>query len=86
MSSDLNRKKVTKNAYRITKRRNFTALRVRVPGGHLNSELMTCIAGLAEKYGDGTLHITTRQGFEIPNIPFELMDEVNAALKPLLEA
>ncbi|MBU1109934.1 MAG: sulfite reductase subunit C [Candidatus Riflebacteria bacterium] len=84
MSLDLNRKKVTKNAYRITKRRNYTALRVRVPGGHLNAAQLSIIAGLAETFGDGTLHVTARQGFEIPNIPFERMSEVNAALKPLL--
>ena len=33
MSMDLNRKVVTKNAYRVTKDRSKTALRVRVPGG-----------------------------------------------------
>ena len=85
MSLDLNRKKVTKNAFRITKRRNYTALRVRVPGGHLNAQLLSAIAGLADKYGDGTLHITTRQGFEIPNVSFERMEEVNKDLQLLLK-
>jgi len=84
MSLDLNRKTVTKNAFRITKRRNFTAIRVRVPGGHLEAHHMKAIAAIAEKFGDGTLHITTRQGFEIPNIPFERMADVNAALKDII--
>lgn len=86
MSADINRKKVTKNAYRITKRRNFSALRVRVPGGHITAEQIGLIAEIAARYGDGTMHITTRQGFEIPNIPFARLDEVNAALKPILSA
>ena len=85
MTLDLNRKKVTKNAFRITKVRGATAIRVRVPGGHLDAELMKTIAQIAEKFGDGTLHITIRQGFEIPNIPFERMPEVNAALAPIIE-
>lgn len=85
MSLDLNRKTVTKNAFRITKRRNHTAIRIRVPGGHLNASQIARIAKIAEQFGDGNLHITTRQGFEIPNIPFEKMAEVNVALRPLIE-
>ncbi len=85
MSLDLNRKIVAKNAFRITKRRNHTAIRIRVPGGHLSAAQIAEIAALAEKFGDGTLHITTRQGFEIPNIPFEKMPEVNAALHKLIK-
>jgi anaerobic sulfite reductase subunit C len=85
MSLDLNRKTVIKNAFRITKRRNYTAIRIRVPGGHLNASQIARIAKIAEQFGDGNLHITTRQGFEIPNIPFAKMAEVNAALIPLIE-
>lgn len=84
MSADLNRKKVTKNAFRITKRRNHTALRVRVPGGHIDAELIGLIADIARRFGDGTMHITTRQGFEIPNIPYSSIPEVNKALKPII--
>ena len=85
MSLDLNRKVTIKNAFRITKRRNHTAIRIRVPGGHLTATQISLIAGIAEKFGDGQLHITTRQGFEIPNIPFSRMDEVNQALQPLIK-
>lgn len=84
MSLDLDRKKIAKNAFRITKKRNHTAIRIRIPGGHLNAEQIAIIADIAKKYGDGTLHITTRQGFEIPNIPFEKMSEVNEALLQLI--
>ena len=31
------------------------------------------------------VHITTRQGFEIPGIRFEDMDEVNEILQPIIE-
>ena len=80
MTLDLDRKRVTKNAFRITKVRDCTAIRVRVPGGHLDSETLRRVAAMADEFGDGSLHITTRQGFEIPNIPFERMAEVNAAM------
>ncbi len=85
MSLDLNRKTVIKNAFRITRRRNFTAIRVRVPGGHLKAEHLAAIAAIAEKFGDGTVHITIRQGFEIPNIPFTRMAEVNKALADIID-
>ncbi len=85
MSLDLNRKKVTKNAFRITKMRNSTAIRIRVPGGHLSAEDLRAAADIAERFGDGNLHITIRQGFEIPNIPFGRMAEVNEALTPIIE-
>jgi anaerobic sulfite reductase subunit C len=81
MSLDLHVKKIKKNAFRITKNRNKTALRIRVPGGHLDAKYIDIIKEIAQNYGNGTVHITIRQGFEIPDIPFEKMDEVNKKLK-----
>lgn len=82
----VNRKTVTKNAYRITKTRNKTALRIRVPGGFLKAEYFSLIQSIAEEYGDGTVHITTRQGFEVPMIDFEKMPEINKKIRPLIES
>ena len=36
-------------------------------------------------YGDGSVHLTTRQGFEIEGISMEDMDKVNALLQPIIE-
>lgn len=80
----VDRKKVTKNAYRITKHRGKTALRVRVPGGHLDAKYFTLIQEIAEAYGDGSVHLTARQGFEVPGIDFEHMPEINKKILPLL--
>lgn len=82
---DLNTKKIKKNAFRITKVRGLTASRIRIPGGHMNSELLTVIHDIAKTYGNGTIHITSRQGFEIPGIRFEDMDRVNELLQPLID-
>lgn len=85
MSLDINRKQVTKNAFRVTKNRHLTALRVRVPGGKIPADLLAKVATIAEKYGNGEIHITTRQGFEILGIPWENMDACNEAVQPLIE-
>ena len=82
---DMNTKALKKNAFRVTKERGLTASRVRVPGGHLEARYLGKIQQIAETYGNGTVHITSRQGFEIPGIPFEKVPEVNAALQSLID-
>ena len=86
MSLDINTKKLKKNAFRVTKRRGYTASRIRVPGGHLDAKLLLNIQEIADTYGDGTIHITTRQGFEIPGIDMKDIPEVNKKLQPIIEA
>ena len=85
MSMDINRKKVTKNAYRVTKVRDKTALRVRVPGGEISGDLMAIVVQIANTYGDGRIHMTTRQGFEILGINWQDIEKVNKMLQPLLD-
>ena len=82
---DINTKKLKKNAFRVTKRRGITASRIRVPGGFLKAEYLGLIQEIADKYGDGTVHLTTRQGFEIPGIDMNDIDEVNILLQPIIE-
>ncbi|MDO4560034.1 MAG: sulfite reductase subunit C [bacterium] len=82
---DINTKKLKKNAFRVTKVRGFTASRVRVPGGHLDAKYLGILQDIAERLGDGTVHITSRQGFELPGIPYAKMPEVNALLQPVIE-
>jgi len=81
---DINVKKVKKNAWRITKKRGLTAIRIRIPGGYLKVESLDLIKQIAQEYGNGTAHMTTRQGFEIPDIRFEDMPKVNALIQPLI--
>ncbi len=82
---DINIKKLKKNAYRVTKKRGKTGLRIRVPGGHLDVKFMDLLKEIAEKYGNGSIHITTRQGFEIPDIDFKNIPEINKLISPLLK-
>lgn len=82
---DINTKKLKKNAFRVTKVRGLTASRIRVPGGHLKTEYMPIIQEIAEKYGKSAIHITVRQGLEIPGIRYEDMPKVNELLQPIIE-
>ena len=86
ITRDIDRKQVIKNAYRITKNRGKTALRVRVPGGHLSAKYFALLQEISETYGNGTVHLTTRQGFEIPGIDFKDMPTINEKILPLLKS
>ncbi len=85
MIRDLNTKKTMKNAYRITKNRYETALRVRIPGGCVDSESLMIVSKIANEYGNGQIHMTTRQGFEILGIKMEDMEKVNKLVQPIIE-
>ncbi len=82
---DINTKKVKKNAYRITKNRYKTSLRVRVPGGRMETKYFEVLNKIATEYGDGEVHITTRQGFQITGLDFKDMDEINKLIQPVME-
>ncbi|MBQ1240428.1 MAG: sulfite reductase subunit C, partial [Lachnospiraceae bacterium] len=82
---DINTKKLKKNAFRVSKQRGIGASRIRVPGGYLNAEVLGMVQEIAQTYGNGYVHLTTRQGFEIEGIRFEDMDEINKKLQPIIE-
>ena len=85
MSLDINTKKAKKNAWRITKERGIGASRIRVPGGYLNADVLGMVQEIAKEYGNGYVHLTTRQGFEIEGIHLEDMEAVNQKLQPIIE-
>lgn len=81
----INTKKLKKNAFRVTNKRGLSAARIRVPGGYLKAEFLGQLEKIAQEYGNGSLHITSRQGFEIPGIKYEDMDKVNKLLQPIID-
>ena len=85
MGLDINTKKLKKNAFRVSKERGIGASRIRVPGGYLNAEVLGMVQEIAQTYGNGYVHLTTRQGFEIEGIRLEDMDEINKKLQPIIE-
>ena len=73
---EMNCGKLKKYAFRVTKNRNMASARIRVPGGYLNAKVLGQVQHIAETYGNGEIHLTIRQGFEIMGIPFEKVEEV----------
>ena len=62
------------------KQKNNFSLRLQVVGGNLTAENLVKIAEVAEKYGDGHVHLTSRQSVEIPFIKIDDVDEVKEEL------
>lgn len=58
-------------------------LRVRLPAGMLRSQDMRAAARIAQKLGDGTLHVTSRQDLQIHGVP---LDSVHPAEVELAHA
>jgi dissimilatory sulfite reductase (desulfoviridin) alpha/beta subunit len=69
-----------KGGFMRQKQKNNFSLRLRVVGGNLTAVQLAKIAEVAEKFGDGHVHLTSRQSVEIPFIKLDDIDKVKAAL------
>ena len=69
-----------KGGFMRQKQKNNFSLRLRVVGGNMSAVQLAKVAEVAEKYGDGHVHFTSRQGIEIPFIKLDQIDEVKTAL------
>ncbi len=69
-----------KGGFMRQKQKNHFSLRLSVVGGQVSTEQLAAITEVAEKYGHGYIHLTSRQGIEIPFIRLEDIDEVKEAL------
>ena len=83
---DINIGKLKKNAFRYSKVRGETASRIRIPGGVIDAASLGKVVEIAEKYGNGVIDITNRQGIEIPGIKLTDMDAVNKEIQGIIEA
>lgn len=55
-----------KGGFMRQKQKNHFSLRLRVVGGTVTAEQLAKIAEVAQRYGEGYVHLTSRQGVEIP--------------------
>ena len=69
-----------KGGFMRQKQKNNFSLRIRVVGGTLTAKQLAVVSEVAEIYGKGYVHLTSRQGVEIPFIKLEQIDEVKDAL------
>ena len=56
------------------------SVRLGTVGGRMDAAPLQAVALAAKQFGDGSLHFTTRQGIEIPHVPFENLAPLRAAL------
>ena len=64
-----------KGGFMRQKQKNNFSLRLAVVGGNLTSKNLQKIAEVAEKFGDGNVHLTSRQSIEIPFIKLDDIEE-----------
>ena len=62
------------------KQKDTFSLRLHVVGGNVTVEQLETIAAVARRYGHGYVHLTSRQGVEIPFIRLEDIEEVKTGL------
>ncbi|MBR1851919.1 MAG: 4Fe-4S binding protein [Lachnospiraceae bacterium] len=69
-----------KGGFMRQKQKGYFSLRLQVVGGNLTAANIKTVAEVAEKYGHGYVHMTSRQGIEIPFINFDDIQEVREKL------
>ncbi len=69
-----------KGGFMRQKQKGCFSLRIAVVGGNLTAENIKTVAEVAEKYGHGYVHMTSRQGIEIPFIKLEDINVVKEEL------
>lgn len=63
------------------KNKEYFAMRLRAVGGDLTVEQLRKIADVAEKYGEGYVHLSTRQGVEIHGVFHENIETARGELE-----
>lgn len=69
-----------KGGFMRQKQKDHFSLRLSVVGGQVTTEQLAAITEVANEYGHGYIHLTSRQGIEIPFIKLEDIDKVKDAL------
>ena len=67
--------------YRLSKVRGECMISVRIPGGIMPAYLLGAAQEIAEKWGNGVIHLTTRQKLAMPGIRYEDIPEVNEVIE-----
>lgn len=80
MADRVNLAELKKGGYMVQKQKGYGSLRLAVVGGNLTAENIRTVSEVAEKYGKGYVHMTSRQGIEIPFIHVDQLAEVKEAL------
>ena len=63
--------KLKANGFMLQKQKDTFSMRLRVLGGNISVEQLDTISKVAKKYAQGYVHLTSRQGVEIPFVKLE---------------
>ena len=86
MSLDIDIIKARANGdYRLSKERGECMISVRIPGGIMPAYLLSTAQHIAETFGNGVIHLTTRQKLAMPGIKYQDIPAVNRALEPFIK-
>ncbi|MBQ9155812.1 MAG: 4Fe-4S binding protein [Eubacterium sp.] len=69
-----------KGGFMRQKQKGKFSLRLQVVAGNVTAENLRAIQEVADTYGEGYVHLTSRQSIEIPFIDYEDIEEVKAKL------
>lgn len=73
-------KELKKGGFMRQKQKDCFSMRLKSVGGHFTAAQLNTVQQVAEKFGAGYIHITSRQGIEIPFIKAQDIDAVKKAL------
>jgi dissimilatory sulfite reductase (desulfoviridin) alpha/beta subunit len=59
----------------------YYVMRLKAVAGDLSASQLACIAVVAEQYGRGVVHLSTRQGVEIHNVHRDHVEDAKSALQ-----
>ena len=68
--------KLKANGFMLQKQKDTFSMRLRVLGGNISVEQLDTISKVAKKYAQGYVHLTSRQGVEIPFVKLEDIDAI----------
>lgn len=77
---EIDQEELKKSGYILQEDPRYYTVRLRVPGGILTSKQLTALGKIAERYGQGKIHLTARQGVQIPYVEYEKLDEITREL------
>ena len=69
-----------KGGFMRQKQKGYFSLRLGVVGGQVNAKQLAAVTAVANTYGRGYIHLTSRQGIEIPFVNIHDIEKVKAAL------
>ncbi|MFQ6086008.1 MAG: 4Fe-4S binding protein [Candidatus Bathyarchaeia archaeon] len=79
----IDHEKLKKSGYIVQRDPEYFTVRLRVPGGSLSSEQLMRLGEIAEKYGQRRVHLTARQGVQVPWVRYGQLGKITKELEEI---